>query len=553
MVGAGSAGSVVANRLSENDDWKILLLEAGGNPTAESEIPYLFSTVLKTNHTWNYDMEKSDKSSKALEHSWMMGGKMLGGSSGANTLLYMRGNKQDYDQWDEMGNVGWGFDNVLKYFKKSEGNKLDQFIEMFHNHDGPLSIDAFNNTDQVTQILFDAAAELGYQELKDINADEALGFGLAQGTLQNGERCSSAKAFLSSIKDRQNLHIIKNALVTTLIIENGKQVKGVNFLLNGQEMKAMAKNEVTLSAGTILSPRILMASGIGPAKDLEKLGITVVHNLPVGENLQDHVLVPYMLKVDPGSSQVMNNIDTVESIYAYLKYRVGKFAGIGITDFQGFVNTLDDSVYPDVQYMFSGFTKQTIDFKRLCSIYGCYEEYLEQLNQFNQEAYLLLVQVTLLHPKSRGKIELRSTDPHDLPIIRPNYLDVQEDVETIIKGIQGFKKFLATNTFKRHQIEEAHMKIEECDKLKYDSHEYWECFVRYFSKSIYQLVGTCKMGPDTDLEAVVDPRLRVKGINGLRVVDASIIPTITSGKMNSVAIMIGEKAADMIKEDWDAI
>lgn len=475
---------------------------------------------------------------------------MLGGTSGINAMLYIRGNRKDYDRWNDLGNPGWSYNEVLPYFKKSEGNKV--LNNEFHNQSGPLSVDAFESTDHVKQIILESVMQQGYKEITDFNADEHIGFGAAQGTLLERERCSTAKAFLNPIKDRKNFQVIKNAFVKSLIFNELNDVKGVKFQIGGKKLRAIAKKEVILSAGALGSPRIMLSSGIGPIDHLNAMKIPVVKNLSVGHNLQDHLIVPYIMKLDKSTAKPDSIQDLVRSLLQYLDGKKGRFAGVGIIELMGFVNT--DSVhvskFPDIQYFFFGLPKQMVGFKQFMEYFGYAPEFVEQFVEANNEAYFLMIYCTLLNPKSRGKVELRSKDPFQLPKINANYLDEQEDVETLIKSIRKIRKFLNTGSFKKHEGEELRIKIKECDEYVFDSDNYWECYIRYFTLTIYHPAGTAKMGPDSDSEAVVDSKLRVRGMKGLRVIDASIMPEIVSGNTNAPTIMIGERASDFIKEDW---
>lgn len=479
---------------------------------------------------------------------------MLGGCSGMNAMLYVRGNRKDYDQWSEMGNSGWSYDEVLPYFKKSEGNKEYHSLGLsckYHSTKGPLSVDSYNNNEPISQVILDAVSEMGYNQIFDINAEENIGFGLVQGTLMNGERCSAAKAFLSPIQERKNLHIIKNAQVTKLIIDDQKLIRGVKFILNGHEFKAYVNKEVILSAGPIETPHILINSGIGPEDELTKFGITPVHISPVGKNLQDHMTVLFSFQFNKSHAVSDDPADLAHDTYLYLKSRTGKLAGIGASNLMGFINTKDRySPYPDIQYMVLAQKKKTIGFKDQFAAFDFKDEILDQFAKANQEADTFQIVTVLVNPKSKGRIRLRPANPLDYPIIDANYLEQSEDLETIRNGLKFLRKFRKTQTFRMNEVQDFLLKNGECEFLNTETDQYLDCIIRYFSGTLYHPVGTTKMGPTCDREAVVNPRLKVYGVAGLRVIDSSIMPLITSSNTYAPTIMIAEKGSDMIKEDW---
>lgn len=467
-------------------------------------------------------------------------------------MLYIRGNPKDYNSWNV---PGWSFDDVLPYFKKSESNQHEWLFEMtqdkYHNQNGLLSIDGFNSIESIKTIIFEALFELGHIEVMDINADAHIGFVQAQGTLKNGERQSTAKAFLIPAKDRENLHILKNAVVTSLIIED-KIVKGVNLEIKGEKLKATVRKEVILSAGSVNSPKILMQSGIGIAKDLNKLKIPVVHELPVGSNLQDHVMVLYNAKYHESRARDHTPQEVSDMLFSYLKHRVGKMTGTMCSDLTGFINTVDkEAKYPDIQYMHICQYKNMIGFAEHFNVFGFKDEFIAKYIEENKKAPTLQFGIVLLNPKSRGNIKLRSSDPHDSPVINANYLDESDDVETLLRGLKEYRKLLDTNDFKLHDVQEVKFDIPECDMHEYGTDDYWRCYISYFSTTLYHPVGTCKMGTNED--AVVDSSLKVKGVRGLRVIDASVMPTIVSANTNAATIMIAEKGADIIKADWTEV
>uniref|UniRef100_A0A182IM41 Glucose-methanol-choline oxidoreductase N-terminal domain-containing protein n=1 Tax=Anopheles atroparvus TaxID=41427 RepID=A0A182IM41_ANOAO len=562
IVGAGSAGSVVANRLSENPAWKVLLLEAGGDPPIESEIPETFFTIQKTDADWeNYAEVTAHASRGSKDGGFWPRGRTLGGCGAINAMLYVRGNSRDYDLWEKLGNPDWGWKEALKYFKKSEDNQDAELLKRdggkFHAKGGYLKVNNFPVEHQLADVLLSAFDDAGFERTSDINGARQVGFGRVQGTIVNGTRCSPAKAFLVPVKDRPNLHVIKHAVVVTVEQDPAsKRFKYVNFLIDNKVLKvAHARREIILSAGAINTPHILQRSGIGPKPLLASVGIPLVADLPVGENLQDHLFVPVLFKLHKSTAANYNlQQELAKNMFQYIMNRSGPMAGHGVTSVIGFINTrIPTDPFPDIEYHFFQFEKGSGKSVLFSDKVGYTEEISKSMLEAATEADVVMAIAVLLNPKSKGRVTLNTDNFNEFnpPKIVSGYLEHEDDVAAVLRGIRYIRKLVDTPTFNEHEGELHRITIAECDRLPYDSDEYWECYARVMTLTLYHPVGTAKMGPDTDPEAVVDPRLRVKGVKGLRVVDGSIMPNIVSGNTNAPIMMIGEKASDMIKADWD--
>ena len=496
VIGAGSAGCVVANRLTEDGETTVLLLEAG-NPDTKPEIhlPVTWIKLWGTEVDWAYFTEPEPHLNN--RKIYCPRGKVLGGSSSINAMIYIRGNRHDFDHWQALGNSGWSYQDVLPYFKKSENQQHG--ASEFHGVDGLLNVTDALEPHLTSQRFIDAAEALGYGRNPDFNGATQEGGGMLQLTIKDGKRQSTAVAFLNPILGRPNLTVTTSALVTRLLFE-GTRTIGVEYLHNGTLHQAFVNEEVILSAGAFDSPKLLMLSGIGNAQDLRALGISPVVDLPgVGQNLQDHLAV---------SAAYLATQDVIPAPTSNL----GE-AGL-------FLHTENKpDAAPNLQFHFGVLLWVQPEFARPGSGFS--------------------IVPCLLHPQSRGSVSLRSSSPNDSPIIRMNYLQSEEDLQVLVEAIKIARNLANSGAFDDYLGEEV------APGVNVTSDEDIKAYIRQNSDSLYHPVGTCKMGTDT--MAVVDAQLRVRGVEGLRVVDASIMPTLTSGNTNAPTIMIGEKAADLIK------
>ncbi|XP_055308884.1 glucose dehydrogenase [FAD, quinone]-like [Sitodiplosis mosellana] len=550
VVGSGSAGSVVASRLSENPNWRVLLLEAGGDPPIESEIPGLLNDLYGSKVDWNFSVDAKQTCKAQLDEKCSgKRGKVLGGSSSINGMIYVRGNRLDYDRWSKLGNDGWDYDSVLPYFRKSEGNQYAKFVKYkngrYHNASGPMKIHFLGNdydgAGSLRQIFLNAATQAGHPIIDDINSDHPLGYLNMQSTSFKGSRQSTSKAFLVAAKDRPNLHVIKNAFVEKILINENNEAYGVEFVYNEtHRLQAIARKEVILSAGVYMSPVLLMLSGIGPKKHLEKFKIPVKSDLPVGRNLIDHIATYIWFKFKPTEQSPTEKLD---GIYNLAIHNTGPLASRSVSTVNGFVNTLNGTRFPDFQILI-------FYYKRNTSTFGQYKRSISQaLRKENKNHDIVAIVVSELHPKSRGFVKLASASPRDEPIINGNYFSDEYDFESTIRAIKQQVSFTETPSYRDNGAEFMHIPIEECDRFEFRSDNYFRCYIKYFGGGNNHPTGTSRMG-NSDCEAVVDSRLRVRNIKKLRQIDAGVAPSTVSGNINAMTIMVAERGSDFIKEDY---
>ena len=520
IVGAGSAGCVLANRLSEDERNTVLLLEAGAvDRNIFIHIPAgFFKTISNPNVNWLYTTEAQDSSGNR-HISWPRG-KVLGGSSSINGHLIVRGQREDYDGWRQLGNTGWSFDDVLPYFKRFESSEIGS--DEIRGRDGPIHVREPIEQHPLTQVFMDACEEMGIPRNYDYNGETQEGVGFFQYALADGRRMSAARGFLKPARRRHNLQVVTSALTKSIVIEGGRAT-GVRFKYNGFEREVCARREVVLSAGSIASPQILERSGIGDGELLKQYGVEVVHALPgVGENLQDHYVARLCCRAK-GVETFNERAHGIRLGWEILRYAFTR-RGLLTTapgNVSASIKVMEGTATPDVQLAFAPASYV--------------EGKLGVLDNFPG----MTCGVWQHRPASRGSIHLASTDPEIQPSIRPNYLTDVIDQATLVGGLRRVREIFAQPAIARYvDLETVPGPDVRTDDELLD-------FARRTGSTVYHPVGTCRMGMDP--MAVVDPELKLHGLDGLRVVDASVMPLMPSANTNAAVLMIAEKAADMIQ------
>jgi choline dehydrogenase-like flavoprotein len=520
VVGGGSAGSVVASRLSENPKVSVCLLEAGGagnNWVVKAPIGIAIQVPSKTN---NWAFETVAQPGLNGRVGYQPRGKALGGSSAINAMVYIRGHRSDYDGWAALGNYGWAYDDVLPYFKKAENNESIQ--DAYHGVGGPLNVADLRTSNPFQDHFLEAGRQLQLPVTDDFNGADQLGLGVYQVTQKNGERWSAARAYIEPNLSRPNLKVVTGAQARKVVFD-GKRAIAVKFGRGGKIESVGAGREIILSSGAFQSPQLLMLSGVGNASHLKDLGIEVVRHSPgVGQNLQDHIDFAFSYR-----SRNLNNFGISLAGLRKLWQEIGRYRrdGVGmitsnIAECGGFLKTDANLPVPDIQLHFSmGMADNHGRTRHLGHGFGCH--------------------VCLLRPKSRGSVALKSADPVAAPRIDPRFYNDPTDLEVMVKAFKLTRRIMDAEPLAKWRTAEMYSEsVRTDDEIR--------MILRNRSDTVYHPVGTAQMG--TDEAAVVDPQLRVIGVEGLRVVDASIMPTLIGGNTNAPSIMIGEKGADMIRE-----
>uniref|UniRef100_F6U1X0 Choline dehydrogenase, mitochondrial n=1 Tax=Ciona intestinalis TaxID=7719 RepID=F6U1X0_CIOIN len=569
IVGGGTTGAVVASRLSESNV-KVLLIEAGDEDNFEPlvSVPLLSALNQFTNRDWSYMTEPQSNACHHMENNvlpWPRG-KILGGTSSINTLLYARGCPEDFDSWKESGADGWAYDDVFPYFIKSEHMISPRLAESpYHGNKGKLFINE-KKLNPVGKSFLKAGEELGFEVLDDYNSDKCSGFSTFQETTNKGYRQNSATAYLRqhAWERQENLHIIVRSHVQKVLFNQKKIATAVELLKNGQKIIVNATKEIILSAGVIGTPQLLMLSGVGPLTELKRNKINVVSHLPgVGQNLQDHVMTGTFFYGKNISDWVLtpksHNLQILLSAYNYLVHGTGP---IGHTMMDAFASVKwNDSSLPQSQLMLLAMETDTFAFKNFFAKGANYktkvfeEAYAEAEKERNKIMFSFAIINNVLHPKSVGSIRLNPFDPNGHPLIDPKYLTDQRDADILIKGIglELVDKIMKTEAFKELQVNQVYFH-HSCDNIKgYDwfNKKRLECMVRSDTFTTYHPCCTAKIGHDK--MAVVDANLKVYGVKHLRVADASVFPHHISSPPQATCYMIGEKVSDHIQKEWHLI
>lgn len=462
-------------------------------------------------------------------------GKAMGGSTSINAMIYTRGHPDDYESWGSK-NPGWDYESVKPHFKN-----VEKFLE--------LQVNA--NKHPLHTLLDISYSALNLKNNKNNHLEALTGTGLTNLLIKNGKRYNSAKVSLNEVKNEVNFNVMKNTMVEKVLIDpKTKTAIGVQIRHKDKVSTIKVRKEVILSAGSIETPKLLMLSGIGPEDHLKKIGIKPLVNLPVGKNLQDHVNLGIIFQISEKHSTPVSTKTEASMVLQYMLFRSGPLAGIGITDFMSFIN-IKNGTHPDVQFYHNHiFQDSKIILENYHRNIGLKDEVSKSILNLNKNNDLMGFYPTLLHPKSRGEILLRDSNPMSAPIIEANYFKEKEDLDTIVEGIKKIFKLQYAPSIKILDLKWSPLKLKGCGDFDSDNDKYLKCYAKQLATTIYHPVGTAKMGPAKDKTAVVDNELKVHGVKNLRVVDASIMPTITGGNTMGPTLMIADKALYFIKKQY---
>lgn len=481
----------------------------------------------------------------------MQFGKQIGGTTSVNAMLWVCGNNRDYNFWNASGADGWDYESLLPFFRKIENNIGPNVNLKYHGKGGPLTISTYKDADPFIQTIESGWTDLGYEIVPDYNSENYNGITRLQVSVENGQRQNSYQGYLKPAKERKNLFFATHALVTKVLFE-GDTATGVEVstgLKDCATIQFQAKKEVILSAGGFGSAKILLQSGVGPAGHLGNLGIPLVKDLPVGQNFQDHVTGVNWMTINP-EAVAQSFFDVLIDAGKYLFYRGGNFAQMGTMHADAFINITDPTAtYPDVQNIMYRFERKQQYFAEILGNFGYNDEIITQLVAINEDHQLLMTWVTVVKPKSVGSVELRGTDPN-LPLkIHSGFFTDEEgyDHETMSRGMLKLVELTKTESWKNVAAEFVNFNLSDCP-FDPESLDYWRCYVRHFSASEWHFTGTNRMGAASDPTAVVDPFLKVRGLNNLRVVDAGVMREVPSGNTQCPSYMLAEKGSDMIKK-----
>jgi choline dehydrogenase len=517
VVGAGAAGCVVANRLSADAGVRVLLLEAGGrdrNPLIH--VPIGFTKLTTPDVNWGYStVPQPQMNNRAM---WYPQGRTLGGSTAINAMIYIRGHRTDYDEWERLGNPGWGYDGVLPYFKRSENN--ERLHNDYHGIGGELNVTPQIQHNPLTKAFVRSCQEVGMAFNADVNGAEQDGVTFYDVTQRNARRESAATAFLRPARTRPNLTVLTRAIATRVLVEGGRAV-GVEFIRNEKFATARTNGEVILSGGAVNSPKLLLLSGIGPGEELQRVGVEVVHDLPgVGQNFQDHLDLYITAETAPVSYNEEDRLDrALRHGLQYLLYKTGPMTAY-VAEAGAFIRSSDNVRSPDIQI-------------------HCLPAFVIDHGRLRIKGHGITINTCHLRPRSTGSVRLRSADPFAHPLVDPNFCADPYDWQVSLEAFKWGRRILGAESFQPF-IKREHMPGAACR-----TDEEITRYARQWSKTDYHPVGSCTMG--TDDMAVVDRELRVRGVAGLRVIDASIMPTLISGNTQAPSIMIGEKGAAIIR------